>query len=198
MIDIALMAAVGGLIGWFTNYLAVKMLFRPMKPWRIPLTGIEIQGLIPKRRSEIAVSIGKAIEDELISVNELVGRLIQGENKQELIRTIRTKILSVIEERIPSLIPGGIKQAILSRLSDIINKEIENFADNSLGEMIENSIKKINISNMVEERINSFELEQIEKMILEISGRELKYIEILGGVLGAVIGIIQGLVLMVI
>ncbi|HHT66442.1 MAG TPA: DUF445 family protein, partial [Clostridiales bacterium] len=52
------MIIVGALIGWFTNYLAVKMLFRPIRPWRIPLTKIELQGLIPKRREEIAVTIG--------------------------------------------------------------------------------------------------------------------------------------------
>lgn len=196
MIDIAVMAVVGGLIGWFTNYLAVKMLFRPFKPWRIPLTKFELQGLIPKRRAEIAASIGVTIEKELISVKELVSRLIEGENKQELIRTIRVKILTVIDERIPSIIPGGIKQAILSKLRDILNKEITDFVDNSMGDMIEDSIRKIDISNMVEEQINSFELEEIERLILEISGRELKYIELLGGVLGAAIGLIQGLVLM--
>jgi uncharacterized membrane protein YheB (UPF0754 family) len=196
LIDIAVMAVVGGLIGWFTNYLAVKMLFRPFKPWRIPLTKFELQGLIPKRRAEIAASIGVTIEKELISVKELVSRLIEGENKQELIRTIRVKILTVIDERIPSIIPGGIKQAILSKLRDILNKEITDFVDNSMGDMIEDSIRKIDISNMVEEQINSFELEEIERLILEISGRELKYIELLGGVLGAAIGLIQGLVLM--
>lgn len=196
MIDILIMAVVGGLIGWFTNYLAVKMLFRPIKPWRIPLTKLEVQGLIPKRRGEIAASIGAVIEKELISVKEVVDRLIDGDNKQELIRTIRLKIMAVIEERIPSIIPSGIRQAILSKLREILNKEITDFVDNSMGDMIETSIRKINISSMVEEQINSFELEEIERLTLEISGRELKYIELLGGILGAFIGIVQGFVLM--
>ena len=196
LIDIAVMAVVGCLIGWFTNFLAVKMLFRPFRPWKIPLTKFEIQGLIPKRRAEIAASIGETIENELISVKELVGGLVEGENKQELIRAIRIKILSVIDEKIPSIVPGGIRQAILSKLKGTLNREIADFMDHSMEDMIETSVRKVNISNMVEERLNSFELDQVERIILDVSGRELKYIELLGGVLGFVIGIMQGLLLL--
>jgi len=191
------MTAVGALIGWFTNYLAVKMLFRPIRPWRVPLIGLELQGLIPKRRAEIAVSIGTTVAEQLISAKDMVSRLIQGENRQELIRTIRARIMSAIEDRIPSIIPSGIKQAILGRVRDIMTQEVENFVDNSMGEMIEQSMQKIDISNMVEERINSLEMEEVERLTLEIASRELKYIELLGGVLGAVIGLVQSLFLLI-
>ena len=197
LVDIIIMTVVGALIGWFTNFLAVKMLFRPIRPWRLPLTKIEIQGLIPKRREEIAVTIGTTVEEQLISIKELVSRLIEGENRQELIRTIRFKILNVIDERIPSLVPSAIKQAILARVRDIITQEIEHFVDHSMGEMIEESVQKIDISNLVEERIKDLELEEVERLTLEIASRELKYIEYLGGVLGAVIGLLQGLLILV-
>lgn len=191
------MTLVGALIGWFTNFLAVKMLFRPLQPWRIPLTKIEIQGLIPKRREEIAVTIGKTVEEQLINVKELISRLIEGENRTELILSIRVKILSIIDDKIPSLVPSAIKQAILSKVRDVLTQEIENFVDHSMGEMIEQSVQKIDISNLVEERIKDLELEEVERLTLEIASRELKYIEYLGGVLGGVIGLLQGLLIQV-
>jgi uncharacterized membrane protein YheB (UPF0754 family) len=196
LIELLIMTVVGALIGWFTNYLAVKMLFRPIRPRRVPLIKIELQGLIPRRREEIAVTIGATVEKELISVKDLVSRLIEGENRLELIRSIRARILAVIEERIPSFIPRGIKQAILSRVRDTVTQEIGNFVDNSMGDLIEQSVQKINISNMVEQRIKNLELEEVELLTLEIASKELKYIEYLGGVLGAVIGLIQGLLLL--
>ena len=195
--NIIIMTLVGALIGWFTNFLAVKMLFRPLQPWRIPLTKIEIQGLIPKRREEIAVTIGKTVEEQLINVKELISRLIEGENRAELILSIRVKILSIIDDKIPSLVPSAIKQAILSKVRDVITQEIENFVDHSMGEMIEQSVHKIDISNLVEERIKDLELEEVERLTLEIASRELKYIEYLGGVLGGVIGLLQGLLIQV-
>ncbi|NLC44078.1 MAG: DUF445 family protein [Clostridiales bacterium] len=195
MLDIVIMTLVGALIGWFTNYLAIKMLFRPLQPWRIPLTKIEIQGLIPKSRGEIAATIGKTVEEELINVNELISRLIEGENRTELVLSIRVKILSIIDDKIPSLVPSAIKQAILSKARDVLTQEIENFVDQSMGEMIEQSVQKIDISNLVEERIKELELEEVERLTLEIASRELKYIEYLGGVLGGVIGLFQGLLI---
>ncbi len=52
-ITILILTIVGGLIGWITNILAIKLLFRPIKPVKIPILNIEILGLIPKRKNEI-------------------------------------------------------------------------------------------------------------------------------------------------
>ena len=46
-ITILILTIVGGLIGWITNILAIKLLFRPIKPVKIPILNIEILGLIP-------------------------------------------------------------------------------------------------------------------------------------------------------
>ncbi|MBQ3938367.1 MAG: DUF445 family protein, partial [Clostridia bacterium] len=64
--------AVGGLIGYLTNYIAIKMLFHPHKAhyvgkWRIPLT----PGLIPKEQGNIARSIGEVISRELLNEETL-------------------------------------------------------------------------------------------------------------------------------
>ena len=77
MIELLIMTVVGALIGWFTNYLAVKMLFRPIRPRRVPLIKIELQGLIPRRREEIAVTIGATVEKELISVKDWSAGLLK-------------------------------------------------------------------------------------------------------------------------
>ncbi|NLU36961.1 MAG: DUF445 family protein [Clostridiales bacterium] len=195
MFELSVMTAVGALIGWFTNFLAIKMLFRPIRPWRLPFTKVEIQGLIPKRREEISSTIGETVERELFSMKDIISRLIEGENRLELIRTIRASIMSAIEERIPSFIPRGIKEAILSKVRDVVTDEVNKFVDTSMDDLIEQAIQKIDISSMVEERINSMELEEVEQLTLEVASRELKYIEYLGGILGGLIGLVQGLLL---
>lgn len=50
LITILILTVVGGLIGWITNILAIKLLFRPITPIRIPILNFEILGLIPKRK----------------------------------------------------------------------------------------------------------------------------------------------------
>ncbi|WP_246939149.1 DUF445 domain-containing protein [Bacillus pinisoli] len=63
-----MMVVIGAMIGGFTNHIAIQMLFRPHRPIyikgkRIPFT----PGLIPKRREELAVQMGKLVVDHLVT-----------------------------------------------------------------------------------------------------------------------------------
>lgn len=68
---------IGAVIGYFTNLLAVKMLFRPYKPFRVfgrilPFT----PGIIPKRRNALAHAIGKAVGNTLLTGSDLTEMLV--------------------------------------------------------------------------------------------------------------------------
>ena len=55
--------------------------------------------------------------------------------------------------------------------------------------------ERINIQEMVENKINELDLYQLEELIIKVAKKELKHIEILGLVLGFLIGIIQGIII---
>ena len=191
--EIIIMALVGGGIGWFTNYLAVKLIFRPLNPIRIPIIGLELQGLVPKRRKEIAASIGKTVEEQLLSIEELSKHLNTERNRGVIIKNIRVGILRVVNEKLPSFIPSGIKNTILNYIGDVIDKESKAFIANNMDKLIKDAVETIDISQLVEQKINDFDLIELESIILSLSKRELKYIELLGGVLGLLIGLFQGI-----
>lgn len=64
----------------------------------------------------------------------------------------------------------------------------------SLAQRLTRILKKVNISGMVEEQINRFDLDYIEQLIFDIANKELKLIMLLGFILGGMIGFFQGLV----
>ena len=70
MKELILIVLISAIIGWITNYLAIKMLFRPYKEINLGL--FKIQGLIPRRRAEIGQGIANVIEKELISVKDVI------------------------------------------------------------------------------------------------------------------------------
>ncbi len=193
---IALLTVVGGIIGWVTNVLAIKMLFRPIHPIKIPLTNFKLQGLIPRRRNEIAKSIGDAVENELIRVHDIIEQLVTEENKTEVIEAIRRRVLVAVDLKLPSLIPSSIKQKLLEYIGEQIDSEASGILNHTIDDLTKKAIEKVKIGDMVAEKINEFELEKIETMILQLSSRELKHIEVLGGLLGAVIGVLQGILVM--
>jgi uncharacterized membrane protein YheB (UPF0754 family) len=198
MLQLVIMTIVGGIIGWITNILAIKMLFRPINPIKIPLTNFKIQGLIPRRRNEIARSIGEAVESELIKVNDIIEQLVTEENKTEVLDSIRKRVIKTLDMKIPSLIPSSIKQKLLEYVGEQIDVEAAGILDRTIDDLTNKAIEKVKVGQMVAEKIDEFELKKIEEMILKLSSKELKHIEILGGVLGVLIGFFQGLLVMII
>ncbi|WP_338753480.1 DUF445 domain-containing protein [Bacillus sp. FJAT-52991] len=55
-------------------------------------------------------------------------------------------------------------------------------------------MEKLHIAEIVREQVETFSLERLEEMVLEISRRELKMITFLGGLLGGAIGLLQGVI----
>lgn len=82
ILDIVIALLVGGLIGLVTNGIAIKMLFRPLRPiyigkFRLPFT----PGLIPKERSRIASAIGEIVSNDLLGVDTLKDTLLSDSMK---------------------------------------------------------------------------------------------------------------------
>ena len=96
----------------------------------------------------------------------------------------------------PSLIPSMFKGMILQSVEKIIDENGDQIII-ELGEKLSHhAINSIDISKMVEEKIIDYDFVKIEEMIFKISKNELKHIEVLGGVLGFAIGIVQGVVVL--
>ncbi len=68
---------VGGVIGYITNSIAIKMLFRPLKP--VYLCGKKLPftpGMIPKEQARIAKTVGEVVGKELINEETLKAHLL--------------------------------------------------------------------------------------------------------------------------
>ncbi len=196
MLKLMILAIIGALIGWLTNVIAIKLMFRPIQPIRIWGTPFVLQGLIPKRKDEIAKSIGDVINEELISMEVIVDKIIADMDKKQIVEMIKVKIVSIAGEKMPSIIPSIFKGAIIQNIENMIDENGEALVL-EMGEKLSHmAIESIDISKMVEDQIIAYDFGKIEEMILKIAKNELKHIEVLGGVLGFAIGLLQGVVVL--
>ncbi len=192
---VLLLTVVGALIGWITNIFAIKLLFRPIKPIKIPLTRFTIVGLIPKRKKEIAKNIGEVVANELISIRELMDEAVTEEDLTQIRFFVKRKIKAVIDEKL-NIIPFPFKGMIQGPLDELIETEVNNGLTDiivNIKDMIE---LRVNIAKIVEDNIMALDLRELERIILQVAKKELKHIEILGFILGGVIGLVQGIILM--
>ncbi|MCC0632512.1 DUF445 family protein [Clostridioides sp. ZZV15-6388] len=193
LIRILILAVIGGFIGYVTNVVAIRLIFRPIIPIKIPVLNIEIVGLIPKRRAEIAANVGEIIQNEFLSMDEILANIITDEDKEEVVRYIKARVKIIIHEKV-SFIPSSIKNMIQDYLGDIIESEVKQSIDELSKNIINKANERIDIQKMVEDKINELDLYELEEIIIRIAKNELKHIEILGLVLGFLIGIVQGVV----
>lgn len=99
----------GAVIGYVTNYIAIRMLFRPLRAWRllglrIPLT----PGIIPSKRDELARKMGEMVGEHLLTVDD-VGRAFGKDSIQRELRLAVTDKLGYFLDRqlgpLESLVP---------------------------------------------------------------------------------------------
>ena len=93
-----------------------------------------------------------------------------------------------------SIVPSSIRNLIQNYISEIIEDEVRNGVDELSEEIIIKASSRINIKEIVEDKINELDLYELERIILQIVKKELKHIEILGLILGFFIGIVQGII----
>ena len=193
ILKILILATIGGLIGYITNVIAIKLIFRPIEPIKIPIINKEIIGLIPKRKSEIAMNIAEIVSQEFISIDEILDKAITEKDKQNILEYIKVKIILIVDEKM-GFIPGGLKSIVQGFISDAIEEEIKLSIDELEEEIKININKRINIQEMIENKINDLDLYMLESLILRVVKNELRHIEILGLILGFLIGIVQGII----
>lgn len=148
---------VGAVIGFITNGIAIKMLFRPLRP--VSFMGIKLPftpGMIPKNKELIARKIGLTISKNLVNHEALSDQLLsedmfrkieagfgdyvdrQRHNRQ----TLRTYLYELLSEE-------EIKAALRTTKSDLVNAVHHKLADSALGEKIaelaiDHVMKKVN------------------------------------------------------
>lgn len=175
----------GALIGYGTNYLAIWMLFHPYRQIRVLGLALPFTpGVIPREREMIAEAVADSIERELLSGTELVDLLKNSALKRQAVRTVD----SMVEDKLkPFPLPEPVRYQIKLALSREVVKQINLFFE----ERSHHVAESLDIKHAVVTKLNQLDLAELEGLIYRISGKQLRFITALGGLLGFLIGCIQ-------
>ncbi len=183
---------VGAAIGWFTNFLAVRMIFRPREPHSI--LGVRFHGLLPRRRHEFAESIAETVERELISHEDVRRVLSQPETHAHILEAINARLDQAIKNRLsdlPPMVSMFVNDDLIAKIRSGLTKELDDLIPEVMDGVLDKVEHQLDFKKMVYDRIDAFPMEQLEGIVLRIARKELRSIEILGGVLGFLIGLAQ-------
>lgn len=85
----------GLLVGWATNWLALKMIFNPKKPLRF--AGLRIQGLFFKRQQEVAADYGNLVASEILTPQNILEEILTGPYAEKLFALVQTEVQRAID-----------------------------------------------------------------------------------------------------
>lgn len=188
LISIPLISA---LIGWVTNFLAVKMIFHPYT--EISILGFKLQGLLPKRKADLAEKIGNTVEQELISHEDIQKAVDNPQFHKELTNGVLAAIEDTINNKLAQnpLIAMFLTGATAAMIKEMLAEEVEKQVPRFMEQMFEKLEDQIDVKSLVQEKINNFDMSKLEDIIYNIAAKELKAIEVFGAILGGVVGIGQ-------
>lgn len=190
-----LIPTISAFVGWFTNFLAVKMMFYPIEFIGIrPIFGW--QGLIPMKRREMAEIEVELVLGKLLSVEEIADRLDPDELTKNIQRRlkqiVRRLVDDIMQETAPTVwaaMPVHAKNLVYTRIEmdipNVIHRTLDDFKHN-VSEILD--IKELVVKQLVDNP------ELINEIFLKAGSKEFPFIEKSGGYFGFLFGIMTAAV----
>lgn len=183
---------ISAFIGWFTNYIAIKMLFHPREPKRF--LGLTIQGIFPKRQQQFAQKLGVLVANELIHIDDIAEKLKNPDQLKSLTPLIEQHVDGFLQVKLKEKLPVismFVGDGTLNKIKEGILEEIESLLPELIERYTETLKQQIDIEKMVTEKVANFSSDKLEEILAAIMKKEFRFVEVIGGVLGFLIGLLQ-------
>ena len=181
--------------GWVTTWIAIKMLFHPRKP--IKFLGLIIQGIFPKNQRLIAEKLGQVVGKELLSFDEIEQKITSPENLEKLKPEIEAHIDNFLTNKLKDVFPMlsmFIGDKTINQLKEAFLLELESLFPVLMKGYMAKLQHDLDLEKIVTEKVANFSTEKLEDILNQITKKEFKFLEFVGGFFGFVIGIIEVLV----
>lgn len=192
---IILIPLISAFIGWITNLIAIKMLFHPRKPVRLGL--FTLHGIFPKRQKQFAEKLGRLVADELLSFDDISERLSDPAKIRGLLPDIAAQMDTFLRTRLPDSMPVlsmFIGDNTIEKIKNVFMSEMEELLPGLINRYVDSHRSELDLESIVTEKVSGFSSDKLEDILNGIMKKEFRFVEIIGGVLGFLIGIIQVLI----
>jgi uncharacterized membrane protein YheB (UPF0754 family) len=190
-----LIPVISAFIGWVTNWVAIKMLFHPREPKRI--LGITFHGIFPKRQQQFAEKLGKLVSAEFLSFADIEEKISNPENLKKVMPMIEAHVDSFLRTRLSAEMPMismFIGDKTINKLKDALMKEIESLFPQVMKQYAANLKTELDLEQIVIKKVSGFSSDKLEEILYQIMSKEFRFVEVIGAVIGFIIGAIQVLI----
>ncbi len=182
----------GFIVGWFTNYLALKCIFRPLYPRKF--MGYTIHGIFLQRQAEVSEVFARVIMTEILHVKAIWDAIFMGPLSVNFNAMLRAHTLVFVEKLVAEIKPLAIAAMGADQFArmkeDIAQKVIENLP-NIIDNSYEYTQEALNMEETVRIRMQKLTPAEFEGVLHPAFEEDEIQLILLGGILGAIVGVIQ-------
>lgn len=192
LLKIILIPLISAFIGWFTNWIAIKMLFHPKIPKKI--LGVTFHGIFPKRQQQFAEKLGKLVSQELLSFKDIEQKITSPENLKKIMPVVDAHIEQFLRVKLADAMPMismFIGDKTIAQLKDVFMKELEILFPQLMSNYMNNLQSELDLEKIVTQKVSNFSSDKLEEILNAIMSKEFRFVEIIGAILGFVIGVLQ-------
>lgn len=168
------------------------MLFHPREPKRI--LGVTFQGIFPKRQQQFAEKLGKLVSNEFLSFNDIEQKISNPENLKKIMPMIEKHIDDFLRLRLSDEMPVismFIGDKTINKIKGALMEEIENLFPMVMKQYASNLKSELDLEHIVIIKVAGFSSDKLEEILYQIMSKEFRFVEIVGAVIGFLIGVVQ-------
>jgi uncharacterized membrane protein YheB (UPF0754 family) len=191
-----IMPAFGLIVGWFTDWLALKMIFNPKRPIRV--LGIEFQGLFLKRRREVAADYGALIADEIITPRKVLEAVLRGPLSDRVFAMVRRQVQAALDRNAGIAKPLVVMTVGSNRYNDMkrsITAKVMDRLPETMLYLEDYARESMDVRNLLIHKMQALDEQQFEALIRPAFEQDEWILISVGAMLGFVMGEVQALVL---
>ncbi len=184
--------SVSGLIGWLTNWQAVKMIFWPER--RLGWGLLSWQGIVYHHADKFAQNLGRVARQNLLSGEEVVAKLdpaaVESLMRAPLDSRLPTLVAAAAERVAPGAwerLPEPVRAMVLAQAG----ARVRAISGELVAELASAVSAELDIEQLVREQLSGPNVRRLARLTHEIGHKEFRFIEWSGGVFGVIIGLAQ-------
>jgi uncharacterized membrane protein YheB (UPF0754 family) len=196
--NIWIMPVFGLFTGWFTDWLALKMVFNPKHPKKYLFGLIEWQGLFLKRRLEVSAEYGRLIAAEIVTPRNILDAVVTGPLSDRLFDMVQKQVQRLVDEQAGLARPfvvlavgttryrqmkERVAQEMMQRLPETM-KHVEDYAG-----------KAMDLENLLSTKMKDLSVEEYEALLRPAFQQDEWILIAVGAALGFFVGELQVLVM---
>lgn len=183
----------GGLTGWLTDWLALKLIFEPREEKKV-FGLFRWQGMFMKRRDEVAVDYGGIVADEIITPANIIDSILTGPMSDKLIHMVQKHVQRAVDENAGIAKPLMVYRIGSRNYQEMKLKVAERVMDrapDALNHIEEYATDAIDLKNTIIEKVKSLSDDDFEGLLRPIFKQEEWKLIAVGAVLGFLVGELQ-------